>query len=413
MDQRRQLVEMLSRASRDVFERPDDAPWRDVLTSTTSWIDGDDVEGDDVDACVDVVSEEADETCAYGRSLSTEGERAAAAAAALEPTIPVESLGDEAREDDGAVRWTVSQSLRSSMDGAEDAATMEAKGTASASASAKKRARVAETPAATRGDADGDARPSASPMTMTMTTSRGDGDESAGAGRVLRFSGEESARDAPPPETRSADDATRATSRRGEYARAMTAKFTDGTPTRVMFSDASEDSSTSARAGVVVESPDESRVYVFDVDASGSTCAGSCVVRASDRRVTRRRSSLAASPRASASADAVGMTPRGDFVVAFYNPVSKRRNTQLPAARDILLSCRPKDTPVVLARNLGRADESVRVISLNDLSTEGVDMTTLVLVGASETRRIDRGSEGIWVYTPRGYAAKQAEGTGE
>ncbi len=309
-------MEMLSRASRGVFERPEDAPWRDVLTSTTSWIDGDDVEGDDVDACVDVVSEEADETCAYGRSLSTEGERAAAAAAALEPTIPVESLGDEAREDDGAVRWTVSQSLRSSMDGAEDAATMEAKGTASASASAKKRARVAETPAATRGDADGDARPSASPMTMTMTTSRGDGDESAGAGRVLRFSGEESARDAPPPETRSADDATRATSRRGEYARAMTAKFTDGTPTRVMFSDASEDSSTSARAGVVVESPDESRVYVFDVDASGSTCAGSCVIRASDRRVTRRRSSLAASPRASASADAVGMTPRGDFVVA-------------------------------------------------------------------------------------------------
>ena len=105
-----------------------------------------------MDACVDVVSEEADETCAYGRSLSTEGERAAAAAAALEPTIPVESLGDEAREDDGAVRWTVSQSLRSSMDGAEDAATMEAKGTASASAG-EERSREAET----RGDADGDA----------------------------------------------------------------------------------------------------------------------------------------------------------------------------------------------------------------------------------------------------------------
>ena len=83
-----------------------------------------------MDACVDVVSEEADETCAYGRSLSTEGD-AARRRAALEPTIPVESLGDEAREDDGAVRWTVSQSLRSSMDGAEDAATMEAKGTAS------------------------------------------------------------------------------------------------------------------------------------------------------------------------------------------------------------------------------------------------------------------------------------------
>jgi len=103
----------------------------------------------------------------------------------------------------------------------------------------------------------------------------------------------------------------------------------------------------------------------------------------------------------------------GDFVVAFYNPVSKRRVTQLPAARDILLAHRPRDTPVVLARNLGRADESVRVLSLGELSTDGVDMTTLVLVGSSETRRIDRRSEGLWVYTPRGYAAKQAEGTGE
>ena len=54
----------------------------------------------------------------------------------------------------------------------------------------------------------------------------------------------------------------------------------------------------------------------------------------------------------------------GDFVVAFYNPVSRRRNTQLPAARDILLNARPADTPVVLARNLGRADESNDVITL-------------------------------------------------
>ena len=94
----------------------------------------------------------------------------------------------------------------------------------------------------------------------------------------------------------------------------MTAKFTDGTPTRVMFSDASEDSSTSARRARRIAR----RVagLAFDADASGSTCAGSCVIRASDRRVTRRRSSLAASPRASASADAVGMTPRRRSVVA-------------------------------------------------------------------------------------------------
>ena len=49
----------------------------------------------------------------------------------------------------------------------------------------------------------------------------------------------------------------------------------------------------------------------------------------------------------------------GDFVIAFYNPVSQRRRTQLAAAKEILLRHRPADTPVVLARNLGREGETV------------------------------------------------------
>ena len=49
----------------------------------------------------------------------------------------------------------------------------------------------------------------------------------------------------------------------------------------------------------------------------------------------------------------------GDFVVAFYNPVSQRRRTQLAEAKRILLEHRPPDTPVVLARNLGRDGEQV------------------------------------------------------
>jgi cobalt-precorrin 5A hydrolase/precorrin-3B C17-methyltransferase len=97
----------------------------------------------------------------------------------------------------------------------------------------------------------------------------------------------------------------------------------------------------------------------------------------------------------------------GDFVIAFYNPVSKRRTTQLGEARDILLSHRPAETPVVLARNLGRPGESVEVLALKDLSADRVDMLTLVLVGSSETRRVHRGDGGIWVYTPRGYRARE------
>jgi cobalt-precorrin 5A hydrolase/precorrin-3B C17-methyltransferase len=97
---------------------------------------------------------------------------------------------------------------------------------------------------------------------------------------------------------------------------------------------------------------------------------------------------------------------QGDFVVALYNPVSQRRRTQLGAARDILLGHRPAETPVIVARNLGRQGESVRVRPLGELSPDGLDMLTVVLVGSSRTRLIERGTHRL-VYTPRGYAAKQ------
>jgi len=97
----------------------------------------------------------------------------------------------------------------------------------------------------------------------------------------------------------------------------------------------------------------------------------------------------------------------GDFVIAFYNPVSKRRTRQLAAAVEILRAQRPDDTPVVLARNLGRPGESVTVVDLAALTPDMVDMLTVVLVGSSETRRVARSDGGAWVYTPRGYAAKQ------
>ncbi len=96
----------------------------------------------------------------------------------------------------------------------------------------------------------------------------------------------------------------------------------------------------------------------------------------------------------------------GDFVIAFYNPVSKRRRTQLAAARDILLRHRPADTPVILARNLGRDGEQVTTVALDQLNVDDVDMLTLVLVGASSTRQV-RAAGRTWTYTPRGYEKKR------
>lgn len=103
----------------------------------------------------------------------------------------------------------------------------------------------------------------------------------------------------------------------------------------------------------------------------------------------------------------------GGFVVSFYNPVSKRRRTQLATARDILLEHRKPDTPVVLARQLGRPDEDIRVITLAELTPDHADMLTLVMVGGEDTRCIERG-QNTWVYTPRGYAGKMdAQAKGE
>jgi cobalt-precorrin 5A hydrolase / precorrin-3B C17-methyltransferase len=94
-----------------------------------------------------------------------------------------------------------------------------------------------------------------------------------------------------------------------------------------------------------------------------------------------------------------------DFVVCFYNPVSQRRRDQLPRARDILLAGRGPDTPVILARQLGRPGETVEVIRLADLDVEKVDMLTMVVVGSSDTRTVTAGGK-TWVFTPRGYGKK-------
>ncbi|MEY4839371.1 MAG: precorrin-3B C(17)-methyltransferase [Cyanobacteriota bacterium] len=88
----------------------------------------------------------------------------------------------------------------------------------------------------------------------------------------------------------------------------------------------------------------------------------------------------------------------GDFVVALYNPRSLGRDWQLGRARELLLEHRPGSTPVLLARQLGRAEEALGLHTLADLPIEAVDMLTLVLIGNS-TSRVEAGR----MVTPRGY----------
>ena len=97
----------------------------------------------------------------------------------------------------------------------------------------------------------------------------------------------------------------------------------------------------------------------------------------------------------------------GDFVIAFYNPRSVKRDTHLAKAKAILARHRPADTPVIIASNLGRPDEKIRVVRFAEFDPEDVDMLTLVLIGSSQSRSLTRGNGKTSAYTPRGYAKKR------
>jgi cobalt-precorrin 5A hydrolase/precorrin-3B C17-methyltransferase len=99
----------------------------------------------------------------------------------------------------------------------------------------------------------------------------------------------------------------------------------------------------------------------------------------------------------------IELAARADLAIAFYNPVSQERTWQLEKAKEILLQWRSPQTPVVLARNLGRKGETVTVKFLEDMTIKDADMRTIILVGSSKTRLIGQGKTKQWVYTPRHY----------
>jgi cobalt-precorrin 5A hydrolase/precorrin-3B C17-methyltransferase len=97
----------------------------------------------------------------------------------------------------------------------------------------------------------------------------------------------------------------------------------------------------------------------------------------------------------------------GDFVISFYNPRSLKRRDQLERAFAILSAHRPADTPVVIASNLGRPEEQVKIVRFDAFNPDDVDMLTLVMVGSSQSKAFTRGDGKAYAYTPRGYAKKR------
>jgi precorrin-3B C17-methyltransferase len=95
----------------------------------------------------------------------------------------------------------------------------------------------------------------------------------------------------------------------------------------------------------------------------------------------------------------------GDFVIALYNPASKARPQRIFDAFDLLRQRKAAATPVAFARVVGRPDERIVLTSLGEADPGIADMSTLVLIGSSETRFIARGDARPWLLTPRSYGA--------
>jgi cobalt-precorrin 5A hydrolase / precorrin-3B C17-methyltransferase len=102
-------------------------------------------------------------------------------------------------------------------------------------------------------------------------------------------------------------------------------------------------------------------------------------------------------------AQRISLAAKADFAIAFYNPISSQRTWQLTAAKEILMETRSGTTPVILARNLGRSGQTVKVITLAELTPASADMRTVILIGSSQTKLIPRADGSSWVYTPRSY----------
>lgn len=95
------------------------------------------------------------------------------------------------------------------------------------------------------------------------------------------------------------------------------------------------------------------------------------------------------------------LAARADFVIALYNPASRARPQRIFDAFALLRETLPAERIVVFAKSIGREAESIIITTLADADPSVVDMSTLVLIGASGTRLIARDDAPPYVYTSR------------
>lgn len=97
------------------------------------------------------------------------------------------------------------------------------------------------------------------------------------------------------------------------------------------------------------------------------------------------------------------LAAEADFAMAFYNPRSRSRPEGFEKALDTLRDACRDDRPVIFARAVSTPEEEIRAVPLSQCTPEMADMRTVVIVGSSATRIIERDGA-PFVYTPRSVA---------
>jgi len=94
------------------------------------------------------------------------------------------------------------------------------------------------------------------------------------------------------------------------------------------------------------------------------------------------------------------LAAEADFAMAFYNPRSKSRPEGFVRALEILKEVCAPGQPIIFGRAISTPEQSIKVVPLKDATPDMADMRTMVIVGSSTTRIIER--EGMpLIYTPR------------
>jgi len=92
-----------------------------------------------------------------------------------------------------------------------------------------------------------------------------------------------------------------------------------------------------------------------------------------------------------------------DFAMAFYNPRSKSRPEGFARALALLQEACGDARPMLFARAVSTPQEELRIVPLDRATPDMADMRTMVILGSSQTRIIERPG-GALLYTPRSVA---------